>query len=61
MAAIEQRKLGSLTVPALGLGCMSMSSIYGPAEDEASIALIHHALDRGEQFARQRRRLRQWP
>jgi len=47
MAAMEQRKLGSLTVPAIGLGCMSMSSIYGPADDETSIALIHHALERG--------------
>jgi aryl-alcohol dehydrogenase-like predicted oxidoreductase len=47
MAAIEERKLGSLTVPAIGLGCMSMSSIYGPADDETSIALIHHALERG--------------
>jgi aryl-alcohol dehydrogenase-like predicted oxidoreductase len=26
---------------------MSMSSIYGPADDETSIALIHHALERG--------------
>jgi len=47
MVAIEQRKLGSLTVPVMGLGCMSMSSIYGPADDAASIALIHHALERG--------------
>jgi aryl-alcohol dehydrogenase-like predicted oxidoreductase len=47
MAAIEERKLGSLAVPAIGLGCMSMSSIYGPADDETSIALIHHALERG--------------
>ncbi len=47
MAAIGERKLGSLTVPAIGLGCMSMSSIYGAADDEASIALIHHALERG--------------
>ncbi len=48
MATIEQRNLGTLTVPALGLGCMSMSSIYGPAEDDESIALIRYALDRGE-------------
>jgi aryl-alcohol dehydrogenase-like predicted oxidoreductase len=47
MAAIEERKLGSLAVPAIGLGCMSLSSIYGPADDETSIALIHHALERG--------------
>ncbi len=48
MATLEQRKLGGLTVPAMGLGCMSMSSIYGPADDDTSIAVIHHALDRGE-------------
>jgi aryl-alcohol dehydrogenase-like predicted oxidoreductase len=47
MAAIEERKLGSLLVPAIGLGCMSMSSVYGPADDETSIALIQHALERG--------------
>lgn len=48
MAALTQRKLGSLTVPAMGLGCMSMSSVYGPADDETSIAVIRHALERGE-------------
>ncbi len=48
MAAIAQRKLGGLTVPAMGLGCMSLSGIYGQADDETSIALIRHALDRGE-------------
>jgi aryl-alcohol dehydrogenase-like predicted oxidoreductase len=47
MPVIAERKLGSLTVPAIGLGCMSLSSIYGPADDEASVALIHHALERG--------------
>jgi len=50
MAALEQRKLGGLTVPALGLGCMSMSGIYGQSDDETSIAVIRHALDRGESF-----------
>jgi aryl-alcohol dehydrogenase-like predicted oxidoreductase len=40
--------LGSLTVSALGLGCMGMSPMYGPADDEAeSIATIHAALDQG--------------
>ncbi|HXE17133.1 MAG TPA: aldo/keto reductase, partial [Stellaceae bacterium] len=48
MAALQQRKLGGLTVPALGLGCMSMSGIYGQSDDDNAIAVIRHALDRGE-------------
>jgi aryl-alcohol dehydrogenase-like predicted oxidoreductase len=30
---MQKRKLGSLEVSALGLGCMSMSFGYGPAGD----------------------------
>ena len=46
---METRKLGrsSLEVTAVGLGLMSMSGIYGNANDEESIGVIHHALDRG--------------
>jgi aryl-alcohol dehydrogenase-like predicted oxidoreductase len=46
---LEERTLGSggLRVSAIGLGCMSMSGIYGPADDTVSVELIHHALDRG--------------
>jgi aryl-alcohol dehydrogenase-like predicted oxidoreductase len=33
--------------PRIGLGLMSMSGIYGNADDEQSIDVIHHALDRG--------------
>ncbi|HXG04100.1 MAG TPA: aldo/keto reductase [Candidatus Binatia bacterium] len=46
---MEQRTLGrdGLRVSALGLGLMSMSGVYGPGDDEASIAVIHAALDRG--------------
>ena len=49
---MEQRKLGRspLQVPALGLGLMSMSGVYGNADDAQSIALIHHALERGVTF-----------
>ncbi|PLW76599.1 aldo/keto reductase [Cohaesibacter celericrescens] len=45
---MENRKLGSLEVSAMGLGCMSMTSIYGPAADhDAMIALIRGAVDKG--------------
>lgn len=46
---MEQRKLGSTgpTVSALGLGCMGMSEIYGPADRGESIATVHAALDAG--------------
>ncbi|UPJ42353.1 aldo/keto reductase [Bradyrhizobium sp. 40] len=46
---MEQRKLGSTgpTVSALGLGCMGMSEVYGPADRGESIATIHAALDAG--------------
>jgi aryl-alcohol dehydrogenase-like predicted oxidoreductase len=47
---MEMRKLGKsgLEVSALGLGCMSMSSGYGPAADKGEmIRLIRAAYDRG--------------
>jgi aryl-alcohol dehydrogenase-like predicted oxidoreductase len=45
---IEQRTLGTLRVPALGLGCMGMSAFYtGDRDDDESIATIHRALDLG--------------
>jgi len=34
-------------VSAIGLGCMSLSGIYGSSGDDEGIALIHEALDRG--------------
>jgi aryl-alcohol dehydrogenase-like predicted oxidoreductase len=46
---MEKRKLGRtpIEITALGLGCMSMSGVYGNANDDESISVIHHALDRG--------------
>src|ERR687892_94552 len=47
---MEQRNLGSLTVSALGLGCMGMSEFYGAGDEAESIATIHRALDLGMTF-----------
>jgi aryl-alcohol dehydrogenase-like predicted oxidoreductase len=47
-ASLPHRTLGaSLSVSAVGLGCMSLSGVYGAADDDASVALIHHAIDAG--------------
>jgi aryl-alcohol dehydrogenase-like predicted oxidoreductase len=47
---MEQRNLGSLTVSALGLGCMGMSEFYGPTDEAESITTIHRALELGVYF-----------
>ncbi|HET6270113.1 MAG TPA: aldo/keto reductase [Arthrobacter sp.] len=44
---METRTLGSLTVSALGLGCMGMSEFYGQGDDNESVATIHAFLDAG--------------
>jgi aryl-alcohol dehydrogenase-like predicted oxidoreductase len=45
----QSRQLGSHgpTVFPLGLGCMAMSGMYGPSDEDESIATIHAALDAG--------------
>jgi aryl-alcohol dehydrogenase-like predicted oxidoreductase len=47
--AMQHRKLGTQgpDVSILGLGCMGMSGMYGPADRTESIATIHAALEAG--------------
>jgi aryl-alcohol dehydrogenase-like predicted oxidoreductase len=48
--SMQQRKLGKsgLEVSELGLGCMGLSSVYGPATDHTdAIGLIRTAVERG--------------
>jgi aryl-alcohol dehydrogenase-like predicted oxidoreductase len=50
---MQKRKLGksNLEVSAIGLGCMSMSSGYGPAADKQEmVSLIHSAVELGVTF-----------
>ncbi len=50
---MQKRKLGksNLEVSAIGLGCMSMSSGYGPAGDKQEmISLIRSAVEQGVTF-----------
>jgi aryl-alcohol dehydrogenase-like predicted oxidoreductase len=52
LARLPTRPLGSSTiqVSAIGLGCMSLSGVYGSSSDDEGIALIREALDRGITF-----------
>jgi aryl-alcohol dehydrogenase-like predicted oxidoreductase len=47
---MKTRKLGSLEVSALGLGCMGMSAFYGSTDEAESTATIHRALEVGINF-----------
>jgi aryl-alcohol dehydrogenase-like predicted oxidoreductase len=46
---MDHRQLGAAgpRVSELGLGCMAMSGVYGPADRAESIATIHAALEAG--------------
>ena len=48
---MQKRKLGSLEVSALGLGCMGMTHAYGKAPDKkAMVNLMRSAVERGVTF-----------
>ncbi|MDP3258714.1 MAG: aldo/keto reductase [Bosea sp. (in: a-proteobacteria)] len=44
---MQTRQLGSLEVSAIGLGCMSMTPIYGEPDPAEAVATIHRAVERG--------------
>jgi aryl-alcohol dehydrogenase-like predicted oxidoreductase len=44
---MQRVELGGLTVSAEGLGCMGMSSVYGAADWDESVATVRRALDLG--------------
>src|SRR6202046_5164524 len=47
--AVPMRRLGANgpEVFPIALGCMGMSGMYGPSDENESIATIHEAIDRG--------------
>src|SRR5215472_10457874 len=47
---MQTRSLGGLEVSALGLGCMAMTSLYGPVDEAEAIATVRAALDAGADF-----------
>jgi aryl-alcohol dehydrogenase-like predicted oxidoreductase len=47
---MKTRKLGSLEVSELGLGCMGTSAFYGSADEDEAIATIQRALELGTNF-----------
>jgi len=49
---MRTRRLGrqGLEVSALGLGCMAMTSLYGPLDEAEAVATVREALDAGASF-----------
>lgn len=44
---MQTRTLGAIEVSAIGLGCMSMTPIYGEPDPTEAIATVHRAVERG--------------
>jgi aryl-alcohol dehydrogenase-like predicted oxidoreductase len=50
--ALQKRKVGKNgpAATAIGLGCMSLSGVYGPSDEAAGERLIQQAVDLGVDF-----------
>src|SRR5580700_7606467 len=50
--AAKKRRMGKNgpEVTAIGLGCMSLSGVYGPSDDAAGVAFVQQAIDLGADF-----------
>jgi aryl-alcohol dehydrogenase-like predicted oxidoreductase len=50
--AAKKRRMGKNgpEVTAIGLGCMSLSGVYGPSDDAAGVSLVQQAIDLGVDF-----------
>lgn len=44
---MKRRSLGGLEVSAIGLGCMSMTPIYGEPDEGEAVATLHRAIELG--------------
>jgi aryl-alcohol dehydrogenase-like predicted oxidoreductase len=44
---MQTRQIGPLSVSAIGLGCMSMTPIYGDPDPDECVATLHRALELG--------------
>jgi aryl-alcohol dehydrogenase-like predicted oxidoreductase len=44
---MKRRRLGGLEVSAIGLGCMSMTPIYGEPSEPEAIATVHRSIELG--------------
>ncbi|MDQ4136830.1 MAG: aldo/keto reductase, partial [Pseudomonadota bacterium] len=44
---MKRRHLGGLEVSAIGLGCMSMTPIYGEPSEPEAVATVHRAIELG--------------
>mgnify|MGYP000199522786 CR=1 FL=1 len=48
---VIKRKIGTLAVHPIGLGCMNLSHAYGPAQQhDDAIAFLRKAIDMGYDF-----------